>query len=1023
MVSLVLLWLYCFGNHIIIALENKLVINEINTDDIGGKEFDEFIELKAVHSSGTPRPALRPYILICIKGSQPSNRPAIIFSADLYHATFKSDSSRFFVIGSLSTTLNPDMSFLDPNVYYKNKEAAVAKTPDLFSCGFTKQTAPVEATNVLPDGDDYPLAFILLQDEGRASSTAEREVDSVRLKWRNQRTHRVEQQPFKVITTELEDIIKKYMVDMVIYSRRSQFSQCAIFERICSVLAEKVQANAPNQFCYELMPAREWDVEGRADLSINRCPRSDLETRAPFLFQSWKVGKKTPNANNDCESGTHFLIEDTFPIPTRSLSPVHTGQQMSLVQRTCSSASSSISAQMRGIQPSDAAQRRDEALTRASSDSSRSTGTCPVSPDFEGFGAEDPSGAAFLTAEAAISASTDLRLDELTAMVKQMMAMLEQQQKESPVKKKTRTTETTETQTTVPVEQWKNVFNFMPLWERLIKRHHASHAKTLLNPERKPWLVYLPNEESPENARVRCRFCVDYINRHPTSIQNPPEIMQENGLAIDENIRKYLSRHALSSSTHADAEKEMKTTHERTLDEWVREYQSKINELATAEHEITDKFIRTVYTEVKLNIPFDSHKDLVTTQKKNGINLGVHHYERTSATRAVEVISDSMHDTLVNYIKSNNYPLSIISDTATDPSQKNYLIIYLRTIENDFPRTFFYSLLLVSSEKAVDLLDIINKQLQKDGLEDAFKKRLRGYASDGAAVMRSEGGGLAGLVQAQTQQNVYVIHCMAHRLQLAIGHAMENTFLETEFEKTINAIYSFYNNKATKRKATLRNTAEALDNTFYELNYIFEVRWVASEHKALDRLMKNYEVILENLAHIEASPTSEFDSGVKATASGFRKILLHSRFFITLQFMRDVLAVFKSRSQELQKASAVLIGQEAIRERLITSVQAFASGNGANIQDILDKGQCSSDGATWSKCRQRDLDSNKILYPIGQTKQLFEPALGRNPSVYQSLSEFREEFINKIVEQLNKYFPEGMCNCSANKNKTLNSFR
>lgn len=46
--------------------DRDVVINEINIDDIGGAEFDEFIELKAVVPHGQPNPPLRQYMVITV---------------------------------------------------------------------------------------------------------------------------------------------------------------------------------------------------------------------------------------------------------------------------------------------------------------------------------------------------------------------------------------------------------------------------------------------------------------------------------------------------------------------------------------------------------------------------------------------------------------------------------------------------------------------------------------------------------------------------------------------------------------------------------------------------------------------------------------------------------------------------------------------------------------------------------------------------------------------------------------------
>lgn len=80
----------------------SVVINELNSDDPGMHEFDEFIELKAVQCVKNKQPSLRPYMLIIVEEyNKRVKGPAVVFSADLYHQSFKG-SERFFVIGSPS---------------------------------------------------------------------------------------------------------------------------------------------------------------------------------------------------------------------------------------------------------------------------------------------------------------------------------------------------------------------------------------------------------------------------------------------------------------------------------------------------------------------------------------------------------------------------------------------------------------------------------------------------------------------------------------------------------------------------------------------------------------------------------------------------------------------------------------------------------------------------------------------------------------------------------------------------------
>lgn len=89
---------------------------------------------------------------------------------------------------------------------------------------------------------------------------------------------------------------------------------------------------------------------------------------------------------------------------------------------------------------------------------------------------------------------------------------------------------------------------------------------------------------------------------------------------------------------------------------------------------VTVAMFRTVFVEIKKNIPFDSHSSLVSLQKTHGVNMGVHHYEKCGAISIMESMSSQMHKQLINHMLSKNSPFSIIIDGSTDSQENKFLI-------------------------------------------------------------------------------------------------------------------------------------------------------------------------------------------------------------------------------------------------------------------------------------------------------------------------------------------------------------
>ena len=87
--------------------------------------------------------------------------------------------------------------------------------------------------------------------------------------------------------------------------------------------------------------------------------------------------------------------------------------------------------------------------------------------------------------------------------------------------------------------------------------------------------------------------------------------------------------------------------------------------------------IRTVYAEIKLNIPFMQHGRVVKLIELNSGDMGTHHKDKTAAIRMMLLISKYMHMQLLTHLSNEKSgPLSLILDTTTDLRGDHYLITY-----------------------------------------------------------------------------------------------------------------------------------------------------------------------------------------------------------------------------------------------------------------------------------------------------------------------------------------------------------
>lgn len=220
---------------------------------------------------------------------------------------------------------------------------------------------------------------------------------------------------------------------------------------------------------------------------------------------------------------------------------------------------------------------------------------------------------------------------------------------------------------------------------------------------------------------------------------------------------------------------------------------------------ITSAMFRTVFVEIKKNIPFNTHSSIVVLQQMHGVKMGFHHYEKCGATAMMESMSSLMHKNMINHMLSKNLPFSMIIDGSTDSTESHLLIIYFQILENNVPVVCLYRLLETSSDRtAAGLFKTLKNAMltEESDLFSYFKRNLVGYAFDGERVMSGYTGGLISHIRQITDNPIYAVHCMAHRLHLAIQKAFLNSFklfllcpLEADIQNCIDIyllIYAWY---------------------------------------------------------------------------------------------------------------------------------------------------------------------------------------------------------------------------------------
>lgn len=239
-----------------VEINCKAVINEVNIIDTRKPGTHEFIELKSTSETNL---ALRGFKIIGISCNGNSGKVNLVIN--LWNERMKNG---FFTIGG-SDVSNGDLKIPSDSIKFKNGFTVKKNVPSVSS--FLVNENELSAIGLLY-GEKNPFNEFKLTEKIR-------EI---------------------VIDDKLKDILKKSLVDLVVYGERKACDKCEFFEVIHDDFANKK---------YTLRDFSK-NIENSV-ISLNRCA---LE-RYGFLPEKFKLGSLSPGKENDC-SGPHFILEENI---------------------------------------------------------------------------------------------------------------------------------------------------------------------------------------------------------------------------------------------------------------------------------------------------------------------------------------------------------------------------------------------------------------------------------------------------------------------------------------------------------------------------------------------------------------------------------------------------------------------------------------------------------------------------------------------------------------------------------------
>ena len=163
------------------------------------------------------------------------------------------------------------------------------------------------------------------------------------------------------------------------------------------------------------------------------------------------------------------------------------------------------------------------------------------------------------------------------------------------------------------------------------------------------------------------------------------------------------------------------------------------------------------------------------------------------------------------------------------------MIMYIRcdvTGDGDVDNVFLDLVELTEGTDARSIYEALRESLRVAGFDDDYLQRyLLSVATDGASVLTGSKSGVISRLKVDFP-NVRFIHCLAHRLELAVSDSLKAVGHCSHFEIHISKLYSLFS-QSHKALRLLSEAAGDLNVELLKIGQIFTIRWVASSQGCL----------------------------------------------------------------------------------------------------------------------------------------------------------------------------------------------
>ena len=427
-------------------------------------------------------------------------------------------------------------------------------------------------------------------------------------------------------------------------------------------------------------------------------------------------------------------------------------------------------------------------------------------------------------------------------------------------------------------------------------------------------------------------------------------------------------------------------------------------------------------------LSFRQFGNFTSLMESRGLDMGTRCQSDWVASSMTKLIYETMNDQMLENLRHNESPLSLIVDGGSDSAHNSYTTIFFQYVDgfNQVKVLFYRSIMLESHEGTAEAqTQKILDTFREDRILDMVRSNLVAYVSDSANVLMGDLNGVGVRLQSALGLKNLIRHkCLPHRMESAVKKAKlrgpDNPFPNfEEIEEDFNELGYFYT--APKRRSNLRTYVGKMNPPRKEffLTKVHSIRWTDSHFLQTQKLItKNREIT----GHLEelSKDRRVFDPETRSKALVHYNKVTNKNMLMSLATMLDFQEIIKVESKIFQTTGSSIIGQSRRVESLLHKMnEVKLNGGGRWTRYLLGSSTCQQ--VELSEAREPDgsmltfIEGRTIGHPgdcltleqFESERVVFNGRLltGRviRGKGYQQLSTFKDAFVKKMIKEVESY--------------------